>query len=240
MYSRLMPPATTSPFDLAPIGNRSDTLFGRDVMPTCPPQSRVSYYLLHPASRSERSTQIESSSKAATMIKGTASMLRPSLRSASRLHFVPSQLSRSVGRRGYATLQERIGQSRDTPWQIAAVAVTVPGLLYLRSSGGTAQPRHGEAYVKRLEPAREKVSESAANVTSAAKAKMEEAQETVQQTLSSALESSSSSSESEATPASSSSASAQSTQTQMDDSQESQAQKLTEKQASQRVDPTEK
>jgi hypothetical protein len=151
-------------------------------------------------------------------------MLRPSLRSASRHHFVPSsQLARSVGRRGYATLQERIGQSRDTPWQIAAVAVTVPGLLYLRSSGGTAQPRHGEAYVKRLEPAREKVSQSAANVTSAAKAKMEEAQEGVQNTLNSALESASgtTSSASEATPASSSSASAQSTQTQMDDSSES-------------------
>lgn len=77
--------------------------------------------------------------------------------------------------------------------------------------------------MKRLEPAHEKVSQSATNVTSTAKAKMEEVQEGVQNTLNSALESTSStaSNESEATPASSSSASSQSTQTQMDDSSES-------------------
>jgi hypothetical protein len=181
------------------------------------------------------------------MIISSASVIRPSLRFASRHHFVPSsQLARPVGRRGYASLQERVGKSPDTPWQIAAVAVTIPGLLYLRNSGGTAQPRHGEPYVKRLEPAHEKepvhekVSQSAANVTSATKAKIEEAQEGIQKTVNPILDTASSSSESEGEAASSSPASAESTQTQMDDSLESQAQKLTDKQPSQRVDPTEK
>lgn len=84
--------------------------------------------------------------------------------------------------------------------------------------------------MKRVEPRHEKVSQAAANVTSAAKAKMEEAQEGVQKTLNSAVESVSGSSESSATPASatpassstasSSPASVQSTQTQMNDSAE--------------------
>jgi hypothetical protein len=74
--------------------------------------------------------------------------------------------------------------------------------------------------VKRIEPAHEKVSQSAANVTSVAEAKMEEAQEGIQQTLSPSPDSASSSSESKEDTASSSPASAQSTQTQMDNSPE--------------------
>ncbi|KAL1840053.1 hypothetical protein VTJ49DRAFT_829 [Mycothermus thermophilus] len=39
--------------------------------------------------------------------------------------------------RGYATMQERVALSNERQWQIAAVAVTIPGLMYLR--GGSSR-----------------------------------------------------------------------------------------------------
>ncbi|KAL2163062.1 hypothetical protein VTH06DRAFT_6898 [Thermothelomyces fergusii] len=76
------------------------------------------------------------------MIAGKLSLLRPSARLASRFSR-PSSIGQIAGKRGYASLQERIADSSETPWQVAAVAVTIPGLLYLRSKSRALQPRHG-------------------------------------------------------------------------------------------------
>jgi hypothetical protein len=50
-----------------------------------------------------------------TMAANKASMLRPSLRAGFR-RVVQPELPRPGGRRGYASLQERIGQSNVRPW----------------------------------------------------------------------------------------------------------------------------
>ncbi|KAL2269684.1 hypothetical protein VTJ83DRAFT_1868 [Remersonia thermophila] len=47
--------------------------------------------------------------------------------------------SRFLNTRGYATMQERIAMSSERQWQIAAVAVTIPGLMYLRG-GSNRRP----------------------------------------------------------------------------------------------------
>ncbi|KAL2146563.1 hypothetical protein VTI28DRAFT_3454 [Corynascus sepedonium] len=117
------------------------------------------------------------------MIAGKLSALRPNARSTNR-YLRPSLLARSIGKRSYASLQERVGQSSDTPWRIAAVAVTVPGLLYLRSSGGTAEARHAEeVYARQSKPA-EKEYNSAASIMSEATTKMKEGIQKTQNTIS--------------------------------------------------------
>jgi len=105
------------------------------------------------------------------MIASRLSMLRPSLRAAFR----------PTGRRGYtppshASRQERIGLSSDRPWQIAALAVTVPGVMYLRKgntlppsasgSGSPGKPRmlHTESAKKGLKVESKK--QTAANASS--------------------------------------------------------------------------
>ncbi|KAK4157195.1 hypothetical protein C8A00DRAFT_29906 [Chaetomidium leptoderma] len=129
---------------------------------------------------------------------------------------------------------------------IAAVAVTIPGLMYLRKPGASRQGSAGETLVKQAESVKEET-KAVAQAVSTPEAKKEEGiqepqtpnQESASSTLESAsstLESASSSgSEGAPTPSRSSSGS-----TEMDDSRESQAQKLTDKLPSQRVDPTQK
>ena len=106
------------------------------------------------------------------------------------------------------------------------MAVTVPGLLYLRNSGGTAQPRHGEVDLRRAEPvhkamkAAEPVREAPQAASSVKSAAVEKMEEGIQKTQNTGMESASSTeSEGAATP--SSEASAQGPSAQMDQSAES-------------------
>ncbi|KAL2176374.1 uncharacterized protein P884DRAFT_260925 [Thermothelomyces heterothallicus CBS 202.75] len=137
------------------------------------------------------------------MIIGKPSLLRPSARLTSRFSR-PSSLGQIAGRRGYASLQERIAESSETPWQVAAVAVTVPGLLYLRNKRGDAQPRHGgEVHAQSSEPA-SKEHKSATSIKPDTTAKVKEGiQET--QNVNPASSSSSSDVEDSPTPPESSS-----------------------------------
>ncbi|KAL2152101.1 hypothetical protein VTH82DRAFT_5285 [Thermothelomyces myriococcoides] len=114
------------------------------------------------------------------MLTGKLSLIRPSARLASRFSR-PSSLRQIAGRRGYASLQERVAQSSETPWQVAAVAVTVPGLLYLRSKSGASQSpaRHGrEAHAHAPGPALEQHKSVADVKTDATNKAVEDVQET--------------------------------------------------------------
>ncbi|KAL2262508.1 hypothetical protein VTK26DRAFT_1088 [Humicola hyalothermophila] len=87
------------------------------------------------------------------------SKLRASLQAAKRI--VPSwQMRQPLGRRTYATIQERVAQSNERPWQIAAVGVTVPGVYYLRKNSperATLGPSssHVATQVKQSKPVQE-------------------------------------------------------------------------------------
>ncbi|KAK4122235.1 hypothetical protein N657DRAFT_682035 [Parathielavia appendiculata] len=165
------------------------------------------------------------------------SSLRPNLRAAFRQR-TPWQFTQSTGRRGYETLQERIATGSDRPWQIAALAVTVPGVLYLRSGGVRPGPSRGapageEKVVEQVAaPSRESEAESTPQ------AKFEAA---VEKTRNSDSESASSSdSEGATTPSSASSDSEQGEARQLGEPTDSLAEKPIGLQASQQEEPTEK
>ncbi|SPQ21585.1 1d5446ec-c98e-4a69-82be-b4339cc19c19 [Thermothielavioides terrestris] len=175
------------------------------------------------------------------MIASRVSTLRFTLQAAFRRP-VPPQLARPVGRRGYASLQERVGQSSDRPWQIAALAVSVTGLLLLRRTGSPKAhsvsghgSSSGEAHVTHSEPARKET-----KVEAEAESPPEPENEAAEQTAEAAESEGVTDGDSEGAPTPSSSSSEQGESKEMDTSQESQAQKLTDKQSPQPVDPTQK
>ncbi|KAK3308556.1 uncharacterized protein B0T15DRAFT_524710 [Chaetomium strumarium] len=179
------------------------------------------------------------------MIANRTSMLRPSFRVAYHQHVLP-RLTRPGGRRTYATLQERVASSGDRPWQIAALAVTLPGVYLLRRTDDPKAKvqahghpgRNEEVQDRHSEPAEKEVKAEAKAESPPDEPMREEASK--QKIEGAESENASSESDSEGAPTPSSPVSEQGDSKEMDDSQESQDQKLTDKQDSQRGDFTQK
>ncbi|KAL2025001.1 hypothetical protein VTK56DRAFT_3 [Thermocarpiscus australiensis] len=166
------------------------------------------------------------------MIASRAFALRPSLRAASscRPH-VPTQLTRRLGRRGYASLQDRVAQTSDRPWQIGALAVIILGVIYLRRSG-TPKPSY-ENQVKHAEPTYEPP-KTEPKVESSEEPREEEAPE---QSATADSSDSPGDSNADASPTSSDSSDAES---KVQEGSEESAQEMTGKPASQQEDTTQK
>ncbi|KAH6626469.1 hypothetical protein B0J18DRAFT_464477 [Chaetomium sp. MPI-SDFR-AT-0129] len=158
-----------------------------------------------------------------------------------------AQLRRPMGRRGYATVQERVALSSTTTWQIAAVTVAVPGLLYLRSAHphGTGEPRHGEVDPKTRTRANKPVVGGATDIATEAKSTasdvktfaVEKLKEGIEKTQVPELGNTSGTTPGD-TVAPSASSYAQGTSAQMGSPLADQVQNMGNKEASQRANPT--
>ncbi|KAK4239115.1 hypothetical protein C8A03DRAFT_14448 [Achaetomium macrosporum] len=180
------------------------------------------------------------------MIANRASMLRSTFRGAYRQHVLP-RMTRPAGRRSYATLQERVASSSDRPWQIAALAVTIPGVYFLRRTDNPKAKakahghpgRNPEVQDRHSEPAQKEPEAETEAESPPEEPTREEASEQ-RKTEAAESENATSDSDSEGVPTPSSPGSEQGESKEMDDAHESQDQKLADKQDSQRVDPTQK
>ncbi|KAK4203772.1 hypothetical protein QBC40DRAFT_274407 [Triangularia verruculosa] len=157
------------------------------------------------------------------------SAVRSSLRSACRRP-IPVQLGHPLGRRGYASAQGSAAKSSDVPWQLFAVGITVSGVFLMYKPSKPAHPGHGGHDRHSEEGGHEEASKNHQGADSKSGDKDGEA----------SASSNSSDSGDEGPPTPSSSGDSDGPSKEMDDSHESQAQKLHDKQPSQRVDPTEK
>ncbi|KAK4177618.1 hypothetical protein QBC36DRAFT_309940 [Triangularia setosa] len=159
-----------------------------------------------------------------------ASAVRSSLRIACRRP-TPTQLARPLARRGYVSAQGSAARSSDAPWQFFAVGITVPGVFFLYKPSKPAHSGHGS---------HDEDSDGGGHEGSSEE---HQAAETKSENKDSDPDSSSSSSSSdnsdEGCPTPSSSGGSDGPSKEVDDSAESQAQKLHGKQASQRVAPAE-
>ncbi|KAK3370328.1 hypothetical protein B0H63DRAFT_528052 [Podospora didyma] len=155
---------------------------------------------------------------------------------------VRCQLTQPLTRRGYASSQGHGAKSSELPWLITSVGLTLPAAIYIWNQGSSKNSHgggHGGGHEKHEEATDDSAKASTEDTEESQDSPSDGGEDESPKSNDSKEESKSEESDGKGKPIISGSDS-QGLSTEMDDSQESQAQKLTDKPASKRVDPTQK